>query len=153
MDLLLIVLLATAGVLCDEAATEGEKALQCASGEFLFENSCWWAVKESYTWAEAEDVCKTHRMDLASIHSELEATFVYGLTAGCSCWIGLTDAASEGHWRWSDGTAVDYLNWAKGEPDGGSQDCVATSGSTGEWGDHSCGGNHHGGVVCRGQPL
>merc|ERR1719489_627146 len=75
---LLIVLLATAGVLCDEAATEGEKALECGAGELLFEGSCWWDDDDGrYTWAEAEDVCKARRMSLASVHSEVEAAFVF----------------------------------------------------------------------------
>jgi len=146
------VLLATAGVLCEEAATEGEKALQCGSDEFLFGNSCWWTEGGyPYTWAEAEDVCKARHMSLASIHSEEEQTFVFGLTEGSYPWIGLTDATTEGEWQWSDGTPVDYLNWFPGNPDGGDQeDCVYIGGVTGEWFDYTC--HAIAGVVCRSPP-
>jgi len=149
---LLIVLLATAGVLCAEAATEGEKAFECGAGELLFEGSCWWDDDDGlYSWAEAEDVCKGRNMSLASIHSETEKVFVFALAEGINCWLGLSDVASEGHWQWSDGTPVDYLNWAEGQPDGGDAwDCVYTEGSTGEWQDIYC--DAPAGVVCRRQP-
>ena len=65
--------------MCDEAATEGEKALECGAGELLFEDSCWWDDDDGlYTQAEAEDVCKARQMSLASIHSETEKVFVFG---------------------------------------------------------------------------
>jgi len=146
------VLLATAGVLCEEAATEGEKALECGAEELWFEGSCWWFdVWKSYNWAQAEDVCNARQMSLASIHSEMEQAFVHAMTAeGHFCWIGFSDAAKEGRWQWSDGTPVDYLNWDPMQPDGGdSEDCAYTWGIDGEWGDTPC--TNRIGVVCRGQ--
>jgi len=155
MDVLLIMLLATTGVLCDAAATEGEKALECGAGELLFEGSCWWHYDDNlYTWADAEDVCKARQMSLASIHSEAEQAFVFATVEGLSCWLGLTDAAQEGEWQWSDDTPVDYLNWSMeyGQPNGGdSQNCVFTYHRTGEWFDASC--RDYAGVLCRGQPY
>ncbi len=31
-------------------------------------------------------------------------------------WIGLHDLKHNGQWSWTDCTAVDYLNWAPGQP-------------------------------------
>jgi len=160
MDVLLIMLLATTGVLCDAAATEGEKALECGAGELLFEDSCWWDdCHGHYTWARAEDECKARNMSLASIHSEEEQAFVLAMTEGKNCypsWIGLSDAAYDWHrdWQWSDGTPVDYLNWYQGDPcHVVAWECAYTSlsHSGGEWGCGPCDGEY--GVVCRGHPY
>lgn len=35
-------------------------------------------------------------------------------------WIGLSDAATEGTWLWTDGTAASYARWLAGEPSGGA---------------------------------
>jgi len=161
MDVLLIVLLATAGGLCDQAASEGENALPCGAGERLVGASCWWAdTHQSYPWAWAEAECKARNSSLASIHSQQEQDFVTGLTGGQWTWTGLTydnrgGVGEEGESQWTDGTPLDYLNWREGQPSGGdSEDCVVTFPSSREWEDYPCGGRISGvGVVCRSQPY
>merc|ERR1719259_349809 len=131
--ILFFVLLVTAGVLCDEAATIGERELSCGEDEFKFGDTCFWIDKGDFTWDEAVEACKGRRMSLASIHSELEQDFIFALKGGRDCWIGLTDAAKEEVWEWTDESPLDYQNWAEGQPDGGdTENCVHTWASNGE---------------------
>ena len=57
-------------------------------------------------------------------------------------WIGLTDFATEGKWRWQESHQEPaYLNWASGQPDNGvDEDCVTISGdpSYNGWHDVFC---------------
>jgi len=154
MDLLLIVLLATAGGLCGQAASEGENALPCGLGERFFGDSCWWAdPHQSYSWAWAEAECKARNSSLASIRSQQEQVFVTGLTGGQWTWTGLTydnrgGVGEEGESQWTDGTPLDYLNWAERFPaDYDTWDCIFVEGSAGVWRNAYC--DYHLGVVCR----
>ncbi len=59
-------------------------------------------------------------------------------------WIGLTDAGSEGQWRWVTGEPLDYTNWAPDEPNdygSGSEDYAhmgaAAGGAWNDLGPHS----------------
>ena len=71
--------------------------------------------------------------DLASVHSVEEHASIVNICATVAnrdghigeaqaCWIGMTDRpaagtqAAEGNWRWSDGSAVNFLAWTPGEP-------------------------------------
>ena len=63
-------------------------------------------------------------------------------------WIGLTDAAVEGTYRWeSDNLLVNYTHWATEEPNdfGGVEDCVTVwgGGSAGFWNDDYCDTEHY----------
>ena len=51
-------------------------------------------------------------------------------------WIGLSDAASEGVWVWTDGSTTTYNRWLDGEPSGGATEnhVVIMQNST-EWAD------------------
>ena len=62
------------------------------------------------------------------------------LYQGLFYWIGLSDAASEGSWRWMEShQRANYTNWHPGEPQGGtSQACVFKSLSPYGWYDATC---------------
>ena len=58
-------------------------------------------------------------------------------------WIGgRRDLENRVSWRWSDGTAWDYTNWAPGAPNdaGGVEDCARLfeNSDRGQWNDRVC---------------
>ena len=103
--------------------------------------------------AEAREACRALGGDLASIHSEAENEEAFALTGGVSARIGLTDAAVEGTFVWEDGTPLDYVNWASGQPNNnGNEDCATfgPSATQGMWYDAPCEANALAqGYICR----
>ncbi len=102
-------------------------------------------------WDTARNTCaawpqtpSTGYDGLASIHNSDENDLAARLIAidgtGQRPWIGLNDQAQEGHWEWTDGSAVDYTNWGPGEPNdwGGNEDCGHIGNDAGEWNDLDC---------------
>ncbi|KAJ8306911.1 hypothetical protein KUTeg_014995 [Tegillarca granosa] len=88
---------------------------QCPSG---------WTNHLSYcykSWMEARDYCQSIGANLASIHSQDEDTFISGYV-------------------WIDGSATDFTNWNKGEPNNfkDNEDCVEYSMQTSNWNDNNC---------------
>ena len=94
------------------------------------------------TWAEAEAACVAEGGHLASIHSDEQMTAIAaaiprGGFVGIEMrlWIGLNDIEEEAgcsgdNFRWADASAVDYTNWADGEPNdwgNGQANCDAGS--------------------------
>ena len=81
---------------------------------------------------------------MASIHSEEEHQFVVGLNGGSGFpWLGgRRDPGNRDNFLWSDGTPWDYINWARGQPDGirnGFEDCAHMwERENGLWNDASC---------------
>jgi len=139
-------------VLCKAEATVAQAP--CPEGAYLYQNSaCFWLDRnQTYTWHDALSACSERGLHLASVHSQLEQDFIWGLSYDKHLWIGLNDLASEGDYVWSDGSAVDYTNWHSGQPNGAdAQNCAIMVGVyDGEWGDYPCSNTH--GVVCRGVP-
>jgi hypothetical protein len=89
-------------------------------------------------------------MDLAVISSAADNQDIQEVMAAVTegaYWVGATDAAQEGTWRWVDGTtfwsngaALGYSNWisATGEPNnvGGIEHCMEVG--NGDWNDVEC---------------
>jgi hypothetical protein len=97
------------------------------------------------TWADARTHCQQQLLgELVHINDMNENMFVQSHLAADS-WIGATDSAVEGVWRWAnDGTQVlsmgsTYPPWQMGEPNNtnGNENC-ALSYTTGFWNDQLC---------------
>jgi hypothetical protein len=86
-------------------------------------------IGQSMNQPDAVAYCNEHYAGIASIHSHQEQEHAAtacrqyadpsgdpGTTMGC--WIGLHDENTQGGFEWLDGSAVDYVNWGPGEPNG-----------------------------------
>jgi len=139
-------------VLCKTEATV--RGPSCPDGGHLFgDATCFWLdTSQHYTWETALSACAERGMHLASVHSQAEQEFIWGLAEEQYLWFGLNDQLEEGHFIWSDGTAVNYTNWHSDDPNGGdNHDCGFMFGYFGgAWGDWLC--KQENGVVCRGVP-
>ncbi|XP_036418079.1 uncharacterized protein LOC118801813 [Colossoma macropomum] len=89
-----------------------EKA--CPAGWTKFMSSCYYVSFYERTWDQSRQDCRMKGADLVIINSREEQIFVSGL--GKTLWIGLTDQAIEGHWKWVDGTSPGTGYWLPGEP-------------------------------------
>ncbi|XP_072925310.1 CD209 antigen-like protein C [Hemitrygon akajei] len=118
---------------------------RCPTQWTLFRNSCYRFSLSTKTWVEAQRQCASVDAHLVVINNAEEQDFL-GENLQNRYWIGLSDAASEGDWRWVDGT--DYssssTNWMEGEPNDekNAEDCVETLAS-GKWNDMPCDNNQH----------
>ena len=110
-----------------------------------FEGFCYWRSTYAAPWEQAVNACPTvgTGSQLASIHSLLENAFIMGSYDYADSWIGLNDIEQEGQFTWSDGSDVDFTNWARQQPDNKfGQDCVHVpdldNPNAAEWDDENC---------------
>jgi T5SS/PEP-CTERM-associated repeat protein/autotransporter-associated beta strand protein len=80
-------------------------------------------IQGNFTWdqAKADAESRTNaygiKGHLATIGTQAEWNIAKGyLPADSSCWLGGTDEAQDGNWKWVDGTPWTYSNWDSGEP-------------------------------------
>ncbi|ESO97674.1 hypothetical protein LOTGIDRAFT_228277 [Lottia gigantea] len=106
-------------------------------------------------FSKAQTLCKSDSTSLVSIESEQENSDVLTLvkevsSKSPSVFLGLKYNSSQNKFNWSDGSAVTYTNWAKGQ----GVDAVASNGecsrllSNGQWKNKKCSKtNAH--IVCK----
>lgn len=118
-------------------------------------------VPGSYSWTAARDEAATKTYEgipgyLATITSQSENDFIQTKLAG-DAWLGATDTAVEGQWRWATGPEAgtlfysglgdfggaaesgQYANWKAGEPNQmGDEDCMEVYIGEGTWNDWPC---------------
>ncbi|CAN5746603.1 hypothetical protein BH11PAT2_BH11PAT2_01170 [soil metagenome] len=132
------------------------------SGEVFFttNNHLYKFVAGSFTWDAAKAAAEAQTAYgvagyLATITSQAENDFVSGRLTGDG-WLGGSDAAVEGDWRWVTGPEAgtlfwrgigngsaqggNYAHWNSGEPNqSGNEDCAETYVASGSWNDLDCG--------------
>ena len=101
---------------------------------------CWQAMSAKLTWAQARGACHAWGGELASVRSKPDNDLARGLVEkACGkvdAWLGYSDHAQEGHWRWLDGGPLGgFAAWAKSEPTDAGDEDFAVLGSGGEWND------------------
>ncbi|XP_033107417.1 macrophage mannose receptor 1-like isoform X2 [Anneissia japonica] len=130
----------------------------CPSGWIEFNKRCYQfhgsIESDRFGWRDARDKCRNVGGDLVTIHDQRVNAFLTTKLKGLDyrMWIGLSDLTTNKQFRWTDGTTVDYTNWAGGEPNeaGGGEDCVELIGSeyqAGLWNDNSC--DKMNGYICQ----
>ena len=139
-----VLLFVNAGAhVCDSKkwTTEGDRCYRYFSQDGL-----------SYQQMQAK--CVQAGGELARVDNDKQSALVNKLAGKARAFIGLTDAATEGHWMWADGTAPTYTNWGAGEPNDrqviGGEDCAIINwGTAGKWNDAKCNSNDYSeGYVC-----
>lgn len=109
-------------------------------------------------YAQAKLACQQQSMHLAWLETEgenLQVTAKVKALSSDEAWIGATDAAMEGEWRWDGGPRGErfwsgdesgmtvngsYAAWMDGTPndDNGGEDCAVLQAMSGSWGDRAC---------------
>uniref|UniRef100_A0A8C4ZYI1 C-type lectin domain-containing protein n=1 Tax=Gadus morhua TaxID=8049 RepID=A0A8C4ZYI1_GADMO len=114
---------------------------ECPVGWDKFSCKCYFLFNEQESWIKSRELCVSHGADLVVVDSKEEMDFIsrYGRTF----WLGATDEASEGLWRWVDGTVLsaDNPSWFSGKPDGGKdKNCLRNSweDTNFKWMDERC---------------
>jgi len=99
-------------------------------------------VPDKLTWTRARDAAAQRRHNgthgrLVVVTSEEQNAFLQKQLPGkgAKAWIGLTDAAEEGVYRWVDGTGARYTNWAPGEPNNAGDEHFVEMYPDGRWND------------------
>uniref|UniRef100_W5K5L4 C-type lectin domain-containing protein n=1 Tax=Astyanax mexicanus TaxID=7994 RepID=W5K5L4_ASTMX len=104
-----------------------------------FSSSIYYITAVKTNWEKSRDDCRKRGADLLIINSREEQ---FGRN---EAWLGLTDAVTEGVWKWVDGSALTTEFWAKGEPNNyENDDCAITgfkkaSSNILVWADFPCG--------------
>ncbi|XP_056458173.1 ladderlectin-like [Gadus chalcogrammus] len=114
---------------------------ECPDGWVKFGCKCYMISIKWQSWNKSREFCVSHRADLVVVDSKEEMDFISRY--GTFFWLGATDAASEGLWRWVDGTVLllDDPSWSGGEPQGGEdKNClkIIKKQKQYNWTDESC---------------
>nr|UMK70502.1 C-type lectin 4 [Tropidolaemus subannulatus]UMK70503.1 C-type lectin 5 [Tropidolaemus subannulatus] len=103
-----------------------------------YEGHCYQVFKQEMNWTAAEKFCtQQHKgSHLVSVHNTEEADFVVKMThsslGATFVWIGVNNIWNGCHWKWSDGTALDYKEWRE------QFECLASRTFDNQWLSMDC---------------
>ncbi|MEM6965618.1 MAG: lectin-like protein, partial [Bacteroidota bacterium] len=99
----------------------------------------------NFNFFEANNVAIANGGHLVTIADAAENNYVQNaLPNGASCWLGISDVATEGTWEWLTGEPTNYLNWDGTEPNEGTNaNHARLKSSNGRWTDRNGSNNHY----------
>ncbi|XP_055021602.1 L-selectin-like [Boleophthalmus pectinirostris] len=106
-----------------------------------------------FTWEEAQQYCRLHHTDLASVKDATQNSQIQALTPSGNVWIGLRRQS----WTWLDGNNSTFSYWKTQAPvqpnnkDWREQCVVANFEDGGTWEDWNCDKMRP--FICYGQPV
>ncbi len=120
-------------------------AFSCPPGFTQVGLGCYLIQTDDLTWQDAEQQCEGRGAHLAIIDGAQENVALTTLASDAGLWypwIGLTDHAVEGLFRWVDDSLPFYTNWNSGEPNnsggwGAPENCGELR-PEGNWNDSDC---------------
>uniref|UniRef100_A0A8C3RSE8 C-type lectin domain family 4 member D n=1 Tax=Chelydra serpentina TaxID=8475 RepID=A0A8C3RSE8_CHESE len=119
----------------------------CPMGWEHFQSSCYYFSNDIMTWSDSETNCTGMGSHLVVINTGTEQVTLWGLDSlgSKSYYIGLTDQAQEGQWRWVDQTPYNEtaVFWRPNEPSNVTQENCAvmqidTKANRKNWNDNPC---------------
>lgn len=123
---------------------QGQK-LDCKGGRsFVVGDTSYCLNPGNRTYQEAKTACAGDGGALATFKEKADSQKIRAAAAAkfaaARMWIGLTDAAAEGEWRWASGSRMSWTAWQRGEPnDFDTENCVELWADTWTWNDFDCG--------------
>ena len=136
-------------VLQSQLNTLKSSAGECPPGWSRLDHSCYLIPSLTASWLEAGLACAVFdpRARLASVHQGSSA-LIAGLVASSDtemAWIGLHRPTGTTDWLWTDGSAVDFINWHPPNPSNTQSNEKCTEMRTyegvqgiGGWNDRDC---------------
>ncbi|MGN0443963.1 MAG: lectin-like protein [Acutalibacteraceae bacterium] len=126
-------------------------SLKIPSGAEYYGGHMYYVYKNDVTWKKAKKLCEEKGGHLATITSKGESDFVTELVQDKDigyCWLGATDEAKEGTWKWITGEKFKYKNWCYGQPDGPDDEHFLGTYHNYEWNDFRNDADDVNGYVC-----
>jgi hypothetical protein len=129
-----------------DAAPDARMCTQGTGAALAPDGSCLVQLTTAMTYVNAKAACAASGWHLAYIKDAALDTFAENFVGTVNTWIGANDIATEGTFKWEDGTAFLYTNWypTTMEPNNGNgnyqEDCVIIAGARvgKQWDDRPC---------------
>ncbi|MDB4763965.1 hypothetical protein OAG21_01870 [Akkermansiaceae bacterium] len=102
------------------------------------QNSQFQIIEGNFTWQEAKADAETKggRLAVLDTQAKIDAANAFIQPDDPGVWIGLTDEAQEGLWKWITGEPLTVSNWYEGEPNNlGNEDYATIWSDTLAWND------------------